>query len=323
MKKRSQSMSNSKLIDGTLLSPNHSGRRKNKITKIAIHHTAGIIGGWNLAKIFVPRSRQASANYNLGSDGVLILGVDEANRAWTTSSSWCDNRAVTIEVGNSTGGPQWLVSDRIIEKLIQLCVDICERNGIYPCTYTGDSRGTLQMHRWYGYTTCPGPYLAGKFSYIANEVTRRLKAKKTGKKVDPVPKVNVTSGNLYKVTANALNVRSQPTTDSRVNTVIHRNEIYTITTTQGSWGKLKSGAGWVHMSYMQAVDKKPYKTPAQTIRVGDKVKILGGKYSTGGYIPGWVLKQNHIVSQISGRKALLGANGGINSWVPIDNIRRV
>lgn len=321
--KKEEKMSNSSLIDGKLLSPNHSGRRKNKITKIAIHHTAGVIGGWNLARIFVPRSRQASANYNLGSDGVLILGVDEANRAWTTSSSWCDNRAVTIEVGNSTGGPKWLVSDKNIEKLIQLCVDICERNDIYPCTYTGDSAGTLQMHRWYGYTTCPGPYLAGKFSYIANEVTRRLKEKKTGKKVGPVPKVNVTSGNLYKVTVHALNVRSNPTTDARINTVIHRNEIYTIVNTQGSWGKLKSGAGWVYMNYMQPVNKKPYTAPSQTIRVGDKVKILGGKYSTGQAIPQWVIRQVHTVSQLGNGKVLLGHPNGINSWVPIDNVRRI
>lgn len=83
-------MSNSPLVQGTLYSPNHSGRRTQKISKIAIHHTAGAINGWPLAKIFVPKSRQASANYCLGSDGKIILGVDEANRAWTTSSSWCD-----------------------------------------------------------------------------------------------------------------------------------------------------------------------------------------------------------------------------------------
>ena len=89
-------MSNSPLAQATILSPNHSGRRNQKITKIAIHHAAGVINGRNLAGIFVPRSRRASANYNLGSDGVIVLGVDESNRAWTTTSSWCDNRAVTI-----------------------------------------------------------------------------------------------------------------------------------------------------------------------------------------------------------------------------------
>lgn len=89
-------MTNSKLIDDIILSPNHSGLRNQKISKIAIHHAAGIIKGRDLAKIFLPRQRQASANYNLGSDGVIVLGVDERNRAWTTSSPWCDNRAITI-----------------------------------------------------------------------------------------------------------------------------------------------------------------------------------------------------------------------------------
>lgn len=66
-------MTNSKLIDDIILSPNHSGLRNQKITKIAIHHAAGIIKGRDLAKIFLPRQRQASANYNLGSDGVIVL----------------------------------------------------------------------------------------------------------------------------------------------------------------------------------------------------------------------------------------------------------
>ena len=66
-------MSNSSLVQATILSPNHSGRRNQKITKIAIHHAAGVISGKNLARIFVPKSRQASANYNLGSDGVIVL----------------------------------------------------------------------------------------------------------------------------------------------------------------------------------------------------------------------------------------------------------
>ncbi len=169
-------MSNSSLVQATILSPNHSGRRNQKITKIAIHHAAGVINGRNLAGIFVPRSRQASANYNLGSDGVIVLGVDEGNRAWTTSSSWCDNRAVTIEVGNSTCAPQWLVSNYVLKRLIDLVTDICRRNEIYPCTYTGGKDGVLQMHKWYAKTSCPGPYLSSKLAFIADEVNKKLRA---------------------------------------------------------------------------------------------------------------------------------------------------
>lgn len=175
-------MSNSPLIQARIPSPNYSGRRGQKISKIAIHHAAGVINGRNLASLFVPISRRASANYCLGSDGVIVLGVDESNRAWTTSSAWCDNRAVTIEVGNSTGGPQWLISDYVMNRLIDLVTDICERNGIYPCTYTGGKDGVLQMHKWYARTSCPGPYLSSKFSYIAREVNKRLEANKLSNK---------------------------------------------------------------------------------------------------------------------------------------------
>ena len=188
-------MTNSKLIDDIILSPNHSGLRNQKISKIAIHHAAGIIKGRDLAKIFLPRQRQASANYNLGSDGVIVLGVDERNRAWTTSSPWCDNRAITIEVGNSTRGPNWEISDFVLDRLIDLVTDICKRNNIYPCTYTGNKNGVLQKHEWYASTNCSGPYLGNKFSYISKEVNKRL------------CKNNIS--NLYRVRKSFKDVRSQ------------------------------------------------------------------------------------------------------------------
>lgn len=311
--KRRIKMSNSPLINGVCYSPNHSGRRNQKITKIAIHHTAGVINGWPLARLFVPRSRQASANYNLGSDGVIILGVDEANRAWTTSSGWCDNRAVTIEVGNSTGAPGWKVSDKVLDRLIDLVYDICKRNGIYPCTYTGNSKGTLQMHRWYAQTSCPGPYLATKFSYIAKTVTARLDHDRNkGNAHKPTPKPN----KLYKVTANALNVRSKPSTSSKITDVVHKGEVYTITETVGNWGKLKSGAGYISLNYAEQVGG------ASNLKVGAMVTIVGDNYVTGEKIPQWVKNKKHKIVQMDGSKALLGGKNGINSWVYLKDLRR-
>ncbi|EEB35760.1 SH3 domain protein [Anaerococcus hydrogenalis DSM 7454] len=168
-------MSNSSLVNRTDYSPNHSGTRKHSITKIAIHHTAGVLTAAGIGSVFKSTSRQASCNYGVGSDGKIVLVVDEANRAWTTSSAWCDNRAVTIETSNSQYGGNWPVSDFVLNRLIDLVTDICKRNNIYPCTYTGWKDGVLQKHEWYAQTTCPGPYLGSKFSYIANEVNKRLK----------------------------------------------------------------------------------------------------------------------------------------------------
>lgn len=73
--------------------------------------------------------------------------------------------------------------------------DICRRNNIYPCTYTGDKNGVLQKHEWYTSTNCPGPYLGNKFSYIANEVNKRL--------------CKNNNSNLYRVRKSFKDVKSQ------------------------------------------------------------------------------------------------------------------
>lgn len=51
-----------------------------------------------------------------------------------------------------------------------------------------------------------------------------------------------------------------------------------------------------------------------------KIKASATKYATGQTIPGWVKDKTHIVSQISGDRVLLGANGGICSWVYLNDV---
>ena len=195
-------MSNSSLVSIVNYSPNHSGRRNQPITKIAIHHTAGAVSAATIGQIFKPTSRQASCNYGIGNDNKIVLCVDESNRSWCTSSSWCDNRAVTIEVSNSANGSNWPVSDRILATLIDLVTDICKRNGIKNCTYTGGKDGVLQKHEWYAATNCPGPYLGSKFTYIASEVNKRLHG---GSSASPVTQ----GSSLYRVRKSWSDAKSQ------------------------------------------------------------------------------------------------------------------
>ena len=166
-------MSNSKLVDYTKLSPNCNKPRNHVIDKITIHHMAGNLSVETCGNVFL--NREASANYGIGSDGRVGLYVEECNRAWTSSNAANDNRAVTIEVANDGGADtDWHVSDVALAKLIDLCVDICERNGITKLNYTGDANGNLTRHNMFIATTCPGPYLQSKFPYIASEVNKRL-----------------------------------------------------------------------------------------------------------------------------------------------------
>lgn len=167
-------MSYSSLVSYVKLSPNCTKPRSKKIDTITIHHMAGDLSVEACGEVFAPRSRSASSNYGIGSDGRIACYVEEENAAWTSSSSANDSRAITIEVANCSGSPGWKVSEKAYAALIDLCVDICQRYG-FKLNYTGDKTGNLTMHKWFAPTACPGPYLGGKFQYIADKVNQRLR----------------------------------------------------------------------------------------------------------------------------------------------------
>lgn len=167
-------MSNSPLVDLVMISPNSTNPRNQKITKITVHHTAGVLTAKQIGNVFAPVARQASCNYGIGSDGKIVMCCEEKNRSWCSSSRENDNKAITIEVSNDGGAPDWHVSDLALNKLVELCVDICKRNGIERLNFTGDKNGNLTMHKYFAATACPGPYLGSKFPWIAEQVNKQL-----------------------------------------------------------------------------------------------------------------------------------------------------
>lgn len=167
-------MSNSSLVSYTKLSPNCDHPRNHAIDKITIHHMAGDLSVETCGNLFAKPSYEASSNYGIGSDGRVGLYVDEGDRAWASASPSNDNRAVNIEVANDATGGDWPVSDAAYRKLIDLCVDICQRNGIKALNYTGGADGNLTEHRMFTATACPGPYLHKRMGRIAAEVSNRL-----------------------------------------------------------------------------------------------------------------------------------------------------
>ena len=196
-------MSNSSLINYTKISPNRTSPRNHKIDRITIHHMAGNLTVEQCGNVFAPVSRKASANYGIGNDGRVGMYVEEKDRSWCSSNSANDHRAVTIEVANSATGEPWPVSDKALNKLVDLCVDICKRNGIPKLVYTGDTRGNLTMHRWFAPTGCPGTYLASKFSWIAEQVNGRLNGNQTSESKPPA------SGTLYRIRKSWSDAKSQ------------------------------------------------------------------------------------------------------------------
>ena len=69
----------------------------------------------------------------------------------------------------------------------------------------------------------------------------------------PVPAAPAFEPYIVRVTADVLNVRSGAGTGYKINTQVKRHGLYTIVAENGKWGKLKSGAGWIHLDYVQKI----------------------------------------------------------------------
>lgn len=194
-------MSKSSLVNYTKLSPNCSSRNGARICKITPHHMAGNLTIEQCAEVFQNSSRQASANYGIGSDGRIGCYVDENDRSWASANYDNDRQAITIEVANDEIGGNWHVSDKALESLINLCVDICKRYN-FKLTYDETPNGSLTRHNMFVNTTCPGPYLQSKFPYIVEEVNKRLEGQSTS-----TPTTSTSGDETIKYIQNKLNAR--------------------------------------------------------------------------------------------------------------------
>ena len=174
---------NSPLVDCTVKSPNHSGKRTHKIDRITPHCVVGQLSAERIGECF-PEGREASCNYGIGTDGRVCLIVDEANRSWCSSSSSNDQRAITIECSSDKTHP-YAMNSAVYNKLVELCADICKRNGITKLLWLGDKdtslaytpkkgEAILTAHRWFANKSCPGDWLYSRYPQLAEAVNKKL-----------------------------------------------------------------------------------------------------------------------------------------------------
>lgn len=175
---------NSKLVNYTKFSPNHSGKRTHTIDRITPHCVVGQCSVERLGDIFAPTKRKASSNYGIGVDGRVGLYVDEDNRSWCSSSNANDQRAVTIECASDATAP-YAFNATVYQKLVDLCVDICRRHGKTKLLWLGDKEKSLTykpapnemvltVHRWFANKSCPGDWMFARMGDLATKVTAAL-----------------------------------------------------------------------------------------------------------------------------------------------------
>jgi len=240
------------------ISPNRHVPRNRPVRRLTPHHVAGnltaerTLGLQNFIRSDVPN--RVSATYAIGSNGNIGLGLEETNRPWTSSSEINDNEAITFEIANHGGAPDWPMSDAALNAWLDLAVEICKFYGYTSVMYkprpAGIANGTateawiaswnapktamlITLHQWYAATACPGPFFVRNLPWLTEEINSRLSGKKPirfskdialGTSVlrpivptIPSPGVPVPFDSyIVRPTVAALNVRSGPGTNTSI-----------------------------------------------------------------------------------------------------------
>lgn len=331
-------MSNSSLVDCTIISPNKNSPRNHAIDTITIHCVVGQCSAERIGEIFKPTSRQASSNYGIGYDGRIGMYVEEKDRSWCTSNAANDHRAITIEVASDTTHP-YAVKEKAYAALLDLVTDICKRNGIKRLVWSTNKSDrvnhkngcNMTVHRDYANKSCPGDYLYNLHGEIAAEVNKRLgvvveEPKQEEKQEQTAEKT------LYKVQTGAFKNKSNATAlEAKLKAAGFDTYIVNV----GGLYKVQVGAYSVKAN-AEAMKTKLVAagytdafittsggsgTASKKIGEGDKVRVKNGaKTYDGGSLASFVYNRDHIVKEISGKRAVITYGGVVVAAVNTDDL---
>lgn len=314
-------MSNSGLVVYTKLSPNHSGQRTHSIDRITPHCVVGQLSCESICGCFTSPEREASCNYGIGTDGRISLCVEEKNRSWCSSSNANDQRAVTIECSSDKTAP-YAMTDAVYAALIDLCTDICKRNGKSKLLWFGDKNKTLAyepkademiitVHRWFANKSCPGDWLYNRLGDLAEKVTSRL----GGGSQQP-------SGTLYRVQTGAY--KQKANADAQLAKVkaagfdtymVQAGGYYKIqvgayskkANADAMAAKLKAAGFDTYITTEQGKAVSSSGSAAASLAVGDKVKLASNApvYGSSKKFSSWVYSSTLYVREISGNRIVI------------------
>lgn len=151
----------------------------------------------------------------------------------TTGSYEADQDALTLEIANDEIGGDWHISDKAYNTAVEICAEWCKRYGIDPYWKPG-AMGTIQEHKQWAQTACPGPYLSRKIESGQFEADIRAI-------LNPKPQPTPTPGKAkYRVQAGAF--RSKDNAETYRKMVIAKAKINAILKQESGYWKVQCGA---------------------------------------------------------------------------------
>lgn len=230
------------------------GRAGKKVEFIGLHHNAGnlsIEGCYN-----VWQTREASAHYQVQSDGKIGQLVWDRDTAWALGNFDANQRSINIEHANNNFGP-WTISEACLDSGAHLVAALCIDYNLGRPVWGKN----VKPHSAISATACPGEiarsqrdaYMARAQKYY-DEMTG---ASAPSKPSEPSRPSSV--GYIVRIDTDVLRIRKGPGTNYAQAGTVKRGEAYTIVAESGGpgankWGKLKSGAGWISLDFVDRVN---------------------------------------------------------------------
>ena len=217
-------------------------RTGGKVKYIVVHYTGTQASAKNNCIYFSGGNRNASADYFIDKDGTIY----KFNTDCSCYYSWhCGdgNGKYGITNSNSIGievvsaGEEFTSTQ--ISSLQKLVAAIQEEYGV--------SDNCVVRHYDASRKRCPAPYCGSTANNIAWDNLWKII---TGSSTVPsTPPLSSFGSFTTKVTDSALNIRKGPGVNYDIVGCITDKGTYTIIEISNGWGRLKSGAGWINLSY--------------------------------------------------------------------------
>lgn len=238
-------------------------RNTSSIKYIVIHYTAndGDTDEGN-GNYFANNIVEASAHYFVDDDSVT-QSVPDNYVAWSVGGSKYSNckttgggkyytkctnsNSISIELCDTKKNGKVYPTDETIKNAITLTKKLMKKYNIPASNVIRhfDVNGKVCPAYWCG-TTDKNKLWKTEFY---NKLTSTSSSSTTATSTEVSTTTSSNSSYVVKITATSLNVRAGAGTNYKVTTTVKKNEKYTIIEEKNGWGKLKSGIGWISLSY--------------------------------------------------------------------------
>lgn len=124
------------------------GRDGRKVDKVVLHHNGGNLTGQGCYTVW--QTRQASAHYQVDSNGVISQHVWDSDTAWHAGNWDANTTSIGIEHADISTNP-WRISDACLDNGAHLTAAVCKFYGLGRPAYGKN----VFFHKDFSATECP------------------------------------------------------------------------------------------------------------------------------------------------------------------------